>query len=101
MINDIIIDSKYNNIIANRFVITGGASQMEGLLDFTSKVFGKKARLAKSIQINALPENMKSPSFSAISSMVKYSITKNNDINMKLSKKNNRYHHIWSYSKKS
>ena len=99
-INDIIIDSKYNNIIANRVVITGGASQMEGLLDFTSKVFGKKARLAKSIQINALPENMKSPSFSAISSMVKYSITKNNDINMKLTKKNNNSDSIYAYVQK-
>ena len=99
-INDIIIDSKYNNIIANRVVITGGASQMEGLLDFTSKVFGKKARLAKSIQINALPENMKSPSFSAISSMVRYSITKNNDINMKLIKKNNNSDSIYAYVQK-
>ena len=99
-INDIIIDSKYNNIIANRVVITGGASQMEGLLDFTSKVFGKKARLAKSIQINALPENMKNPSFSAISSMVKYSITKNNDINMKLTKKNNNSDSIYAYVQK-
>ena len=99
-INDIIIDSKYNNIIANRFVITGGASQMEGLLDFTNKVFGKKARIAKSIQIKALPENMKSPSFSAISSMVKYSITKNNDINMKLTKKNNNSDSIYAYVQK-
>ena len=99
-INEIIIDSKYNNIIANRVVITGGVSQMEGLLDFTSKVFGKKARLAKSKQINALPENMKSPSFSAISSMVRYSITKNNDINVKLSKKNNNSDNIYAYVKK-
>ena len=99
-INEIIIDSKYNNLIANRVVITGGASQMEGLLGFTSKVFGKKARLAKSIQINALPENMKSPSFSAISSMVKYSITKNNDINMKLTKKNNNSISIYAYMQK-
>jgi cell division protein FtsA len=99
-INEIIIDSKYNNIIANRVVITGGVSQMEGLLDFTSKVFGKKARLAKSKQINALPENMKSPSFSAISSIVNYSITKNNDINVKLSKKNNNSDNIYAYVKK-
>jgi len=99
-INEIIIDSKYNNIIANRVVITGGVSQMEGLLDFTSKVFGKKARLAKSKQINALPENMKSPSFSAISSIVNYSIMKNNDINVKLSKKNNNSDNIYAYVQK-
>ena len=99
-INEIIIDSKYNNIIANRVVITGGVSQMEGLLDFTSKVFGKKARLAKSKQINALPENMKSPSFSAISSIVNYSITKNNDINVKLSKKNINSDNIYAYLQK-
>ena len=43
---------------------------------------------------------MKSPSFSAISSMVKYSITKNNDINMKLTKKNNNSDSIYAYVQK-
>ena len=100
-INEIIIESKYNNVIANRVVITGGTSQMEGLLDFTSKVFGKKARLAKSKQINALPENMKSPSFSAISSLVMYSITKTNDISLNLSKKNKNSNNIFAYLQKA
>ena len=100
-INEIIIESKYNNVIANRVVITGGTSQMEGLLDFTSKVFGKKARLAKSKQINALPENMKSPSFSAISSLVIYSVTKTNDISLNLSKKNKNSNNIFAYLQKA
>ena len=100
-INEIIIESKYNNVIANRVVITGGTSQMEGLLDFTSKVFGKKARLAKSKQINALPENMKSPSFSAISSLVIYSITKTNDISLNLLKKNKNSNNIFAYLQKA
>ena len=100
-INEIIIESKYNNVIANRVVITGGTSQMEGLLDFTSKVFGKKARLAKSKQINALPENMKSPSFSAISSLVIYSVTKTNDISLNLLKKNKNSNNIFAYLQKA
>ncbi len=100
-INEIIIESKYNNVIANRVVITGGSSQMEGLLDFTSKVFGKKARLAKSKQINALPENMKSPSFSAITSLVIYSITKTNDISLNLLKKNKNSNNIFAYLQKA
>ena len=100
-INEIIIESKYNNVIANRVVITGGTSQMEGLLDFTSKVFGKKARLAKSKQINALPENMKSPSFSAITSLVIYSITKTNDISLNLLKKNKNSNNIFAYLQKA
>ena len=100
-INEIIIESKYNNVIANRVVITGGTSQMEGLLDFTSKVFGKKVRLAKSKQINALPENMKSPSFSAISSLVIYSITKTNDISLNLLKKNKNSNNIFAYLQKA
>ena len=100
-INEIIVESKYNNVIANRVVITGGTSQMEGLLDFTSKVFGKKVRLAKSKQINALPENMKSPSFSAISSLVIYSITKTNDISLNLLKKNKNSNNIFAYLQKA
>ena len=88
-IKDQIIKSGYNHLIANRVVITGGAAQMEGLIDITSKTLEKKARLGKVNIIKGVPDNMRSSSFSAINSLLTYSMITNNDINSKsITKKN-------------
>ena len=88
-IKDQIIKSGYNHLIANRVVITGGAAQMEGLIDITSKTLEKKARLGKANIIKGVPDNMRSSSFSAINSLLTYSMITNNDINSKsITKKN-------------
>ena len=99
-INEYIIESSYNNIIANRVVITGGVSQMDGILDFSSNILEKKARLAKPQNIKALPENMKSPSFSVVCSLIKFSIVDYNDINMNLLNKNHNSDNYYVYFKK-
>ena len=88
-IKDQIIKSGYNHLIANRVVITGGAAQMEGLIDITSKTLEKKARLGKANIIKGVPDNMRSSSFTAINSLLTYSMIANNDINPKsITKKN-------------
>lgn len=99
-INECILESSYNNIIANRVVITGGVSQMDGLIEFSSKIFEKKARLAKPQNIKALPENMKSPSFSAVCSLINFSMKDNNDINIHLPNINHNSDNYYVYLKK-
>ena len=99
-INECILESSYNNIIANRVVITGGVSQMDGLIEFSSKIFEKKARLAKPQNIKALPENMKSPSFSAVCSLINFSMKDNNDINIHLLNINHNSDNYYVYLKK-
>ena len=99
-INEFIIESSYNNIIANRVVITGGVSQMDGILDFSSNILEKKARLAKPQNIKALPENMKSPSFSTVCSLINFSIVDYHDINMNLLNKNHNSDNYYVYFKK-
>jgi len=99
-INEYIIESSYNNIIANRVVITGGVSQMDGIIDFSSNILEKKARLAKPQNIKALPENMKSPSFSAVCSLINFSIVDYHDINMNLLNKNHNSDNYYIYFKK-
>ena len=99
-INECILESSYNNIIANRVVITGGVSQMDGLIEFSSKIFEKKARLAKPKNIKALPENMKSPSFSAVCSLINFSMKDNNDINIHLLNINHNSDNYYVYLKK-
>jgi len=99
-INELIQKSRYNDIIANRVVITGGVSQMDGLLDFSSNILNKKARLGKPQNIAALPENMKSPSFSVVCSLLKFSIIENNDINTNFPNKINKSDSYFVYMQK-
>ena len=96
-IKDQIIKSGYNHLIANRVVITGGAAQMEGLIDITSKTLEKKARLGKANIIKGVPDNMRSSSFSAINSLLTYSMITNNDINSKSITKKNKPEGFYSY----
>ena len=92
-----IIKSSYNHLIANRVVITGGAAQMEGLIDITSKTLEKKARLGKTNIIKGIPDNMRSASFSAINSLLTYSIINNKDIRDKNIQKSSGSEGFYSY----
>ena len=96
-IKDQIIKSGYNHLIANRVVITGGAAQMEGLIDITSKTLEKKARLGKANIIKGVPDNMRSSSFTAINSLLTYSMITNNDINSKNITKKNKPEGFYAY----
>ena len=96
-IKDQIIKSGYNHLIANRVVITGGAAQMEGLIDITSKTLEKKARLGKANIIKGVPDNMRSSSFTAINSLLTYSMITNNDINSKSITKKNKPEGFYAY----
>ena len=96
-IKDQIIKSGYNHLIANRVVITGGAAQMEGLIDISSKTLEKKARLGKANIIKGVPDNMRSSSFSAINSLLTYTMITNNDINSKSITKKNKPEGFYSY----
>ena len=96
-IKDQIIKSGYNHLIANRVVITGGAAQMEGIIDITSKILEKKARLGKVNIIKGVPDNMRSSSFSAINSLLSYSMINNNDINAKSITKKNKPEGFYAY----
>ena len=93
-----ILESGYNHLIANRVVITGGASQMDGVIEITSKIIEKRARLGKSSVIKGIPDNMRSSSFSAINSLLTYSIINNNDISVKNNIKSNNSEGLYSYS---
>ena len=88
-IKDELVENRYNHLIANRVVITGGSAQMDGLIDITSKILDKKGRLGKSKPIKGIPDNMRSSSFTAINSLLNYSMINNNDITINNNKSNN------------
>jgi cell division protein FtsA len=56
--------------IANRIVITGGASQLHGMREFVGDRLGLPARLGLPIGFNGLPELAKSGGFAAVSGLL-------------------------------
>jgi len=96
-IKDELLENRYNHLIANRVVITGGAAQMDGLIDITSKILDKKGRLGKSNAIKEVPDNMRSSSFTAINSLLNYSMISHNDISSNNNKKSNNTEGFYNY----
>ena len=70
---------------------------MEGIIDITSKILEKKARLGKVNIIKGVPDNMRSSSFSAINSLLTYSMINNNDINAKSITNKNKPEGFYAY----
>ena len=70
---------------------------MDGVIEITSKIIEKRARLGKSSVIKGIPDNMRSSSFSAINSLLTYSIINNNDISVKNNIKSNNSEGLYSY----
>jgi cell division protein FtsA len=97
IIKDDLLKNRYNHLIANRVVITGGAAQMDGLIDITSKILDKKTRLGKANTITGIPDNMRSSSFTAINSLLNYSMINNNDISSNNHKKSNNSEGLYNY----
>lgn len=50
-------------------VLTGGASQLVGLVDLTARTLGRSVRLGNPPLLNGLPPSMRSPAFSAVAGL--------------------------------
>ena len=70
---------------------------MDGLIDITSKILDKKTRLGKANTIKGIPEHMRSPSFTAINSLLNYSMINHNDISLNNNKKSNNSEGFYNY----
>jgi len=50
-------------VTGNRVVLTGGASQLQGVRELASSVLGRPVRLGKPAMLRGMPENMSGPAF--------------------------------------
>ena len=55
-----------------RFVLTGGASQLTGLPETARRILGGQVRLGRPLGIHGLPESAKSPAFAAAIGLLVY-----------------------------
>jgi cell division protein FtsA len=67
-------ESGYGKVIGRRIVLTGGASQLEGIRDLAELVLDKKVRLSRPKPIFGLPENLSGAPFSTATGLLRYAI---------------------------
>lgn len=68
--------SGFYNIAGPRVVITGGASQLQGVKELAGYVFSKHARIGKPVNIDGMPDSIKGPAFSTCVGMLLHTAAK-------------------------
>ena len=69
-----IIRTDYSQMLTAGVIITGGASQMEGVLELAEKVFNLPVRLGAPTGLTGLTDNIENPSFSTGIGLLKWGI---------------------------
>ena len=72
MTRDMLVKSGFSGEVGKRVVLTGGASQLTGLVETARRVLGRNVRLGRPLGIAGLPEAAKSPAFAATVGLVVY-----------------------------
>ncbi|MDP2355632.1 MAG: cell division protein FtsA [Beijerinckiaceae bacterium] len=62
----------YTSAAGQRFVMTGGASQLTGLAEAARRIFGGQVRLGRPLGVKGLPESAKNPAFAAAIGLLVY-----------------------------
>lgn len=66
LVRDRLVASGCSSRVGRRIVLTGGGSQLTGLLDVARSQFGRSVRLGRPLGIAGLPQAAKGPSFAAV-----------------------------------
>jgi cell division protein FtsA len=64
--------SGYGNVVGKRVVLTGGASQLQGLPDAARRILGRNVRIGRPLGVAGLPEAAKGPAFSTAVGLLIY-----------------------------
>jgi cell division protein FtsA len=62
-----------------RLVLTGGASQLQGVRELAALVLEKQVRMGRPMRISGLPEATSGPAFSTGTGLLRYAIEKHSD----------------------
>jgi cell division protein FtsA len=64
----------FDKLAGRRVVLTGGASQMQGVRDLAGLVLDKQVRLGRPVGLQGLPEATGGPAFSTCAGLIRYAI---------------------------
>jgi cell division protein FtsA len=66
--------SGFDKMAGRRVVLTGGASQMQGVRDLAGLVLDKQVRLGRPVGLHGLPESTNGPAFSTCAGLIRYAL---------------------------
>ncbi len=72
LLRDRINQSGFGNVVGKRVVLTGGASQMQGLPEAARRILGRNVRVGRPLGVAGLPEAAKGPAFAASAGLLIY-----------------------------
>jgi cell division protein FtsA len=72
MARDMIQKSGFSNQVGQRVVLTGGASQLTGIVEAARRIIGKNVRVGRPLGVQGLPEAAKGPAFAAAVGLIIY-----------------------------
>ncbi|MBL6934057.1 MAG: cell division protein FtsA [Alphaproteobacteria bacterium] len=72
MARDLLERSGFDKVAGQRVVLTGGASQMQGIRDLAAMILDKKVRVGKPMHIHGLAEATGGPAFSTCAGLLAY-----------------------------
>ena len=67
--------SGFDKMAGRRVVLTGGASQMQGVRDLAGLVLDKQVRLGRPMGLQGMPEATNGPAFSTCAGLIRYALT--------------------------
>ncbi len=72
MVRARLVDSGLKDIVGRRVVLTGGASQMAGMVKLTEHVLDKQVRIGKPIRLTGVPDAVSGASFATVAGLLTY-----------------------------
>jgi len=72
MVRDQLDQMKPENPWGRRIVLVGGASQMDGVADLASRVFGERVRIGRPLAISGLADAVSGPGFAATAGSLRH-----------------------------
>jgi cell division protein FtsA len=72
MVRDRLNDSGFAALVGRRIVLTGGASQLNGLAEMARRILARNVRLGRPLGISGLPEIFRGPAHAATAGMLIY-----------------------------
>lgn len=69
-----LVESGFEKIAGRRVVLTGGASQLQGVRELAARILDKQVRLGRPIRVGGLAEATGGPAFSACAGLLTYAL---------------------------
>ncbi|MCZ6840199.1 MAG: cell division protein FtsA [Alphaproteobacteria bacterium] len=74
LVRERLTDSGFDPVAGRRVVLTGGASQLQGVRELAAIVLDKQVRMGRPLRLRGLPESMSGPAFATSAGIIAFAM---------------------------